>query len=91
MQFREVSREECLAFIKAYPRKLEFDCTGICEPPVGTYNDFAIAPEWPGSIVAKESRSWLGPGGAVDNASPGKFWKYYIRTDIPEPAEKAGE
>lgn len=77
-QFKEVSRDEYLAFIRTWPNKLEFDCTGICEPPLGSYNDFSGGKVWPESMVAKEVRDWMGPGGETDNSMPGKFWRYYV-------------
>jgi len=77
-KFNEVTRNEYLAHIRAWPNKLEFDCTGICEPPLGSYNDFTDGKVWPDSIVAKEIRDWIGPNGEVDKSLPGKFWRYYI-------------
>ena len=78
-KFKKVTREEYFAFIRDYPNKLVFDCTGICEPPMGSYNDFTDGKKWPESIVAKEMRDWMGPNGEIDNSNPGKFWCYYIR------------
>ena len=51
-----VSKQEFEDFIKAYPRKLERDVFGACEPPSVTYNDFELANRWPYSIVAN---TWL--------------------------------
>lgn len=51
MEYRDVTKEEFDEFLSAYPRPLEKDVTGICEPPVLSYNDFAKGP-WPDSIVA---------------------------------------
>ena len=76
--FKEVTRDEYLAFIKRWPNKLEFACTGICEPPLGSYNDFSDGKVWPESMVAKEVRDWMGPGGETDGSLPGKFWRYYV-------------
>ncbi len=50
---RRVTKEEFDAFIATYPRHLVRDVTGICEPPLMTFNDFTIAPKWPESVVAK--------------------------------------
>lgn len=47
-----VSKEEFESFVKNYPVKLEWDVTTICEPPLGTYNDFSEGKVWPGSVVA---------------------------------------
>jgi len=77
--FRQVDRDEYFTFIDRYPCKLSFDCTGIVEPPMGSYNDFSKGDIWPRSIVAKESRDWVGPNGETDNSCPGKFWRYYIK------------
>ena len=82
MDFKRVTMEEYISFIKAYPNKLEFDCTGICDPPLETYNDFNLAPSWPDSVVAKCNREFRGPNHEINDEIPGKFWEYYIRTDI---------
>lgn len=77
-KFKGVSREEYLEFIASWPNKLWFDCTGVCEPPLGSYNDFSGGKVWPDSIVAKEVRCWMSDNGVIDNALPGKFWRYYV-------------
>ena len=51
--FKKVTKVEFYAFIKEYPIKLEYDVTGICEPPLGTFNDFRSGKMWPESVVAK--------------------------------------
>ena len=51
-KMRPVSKEEFEAFLAAYPRPLERDVFGACEPPAVSYNDFERAPMWPDSIVA---------------------------------------
>lgn len=48
----DVTEEAFRAFVKNYPRRLERDVYGACEPPLITYNDFELAPAWPESIVA---------------------------------------
>ena len=53
---KKVTKEEFEKFINDYPRKLECDCSGICEPPAVSYNDFELANRWPYSIVAS---TWL--------------------------------
>lgn len=78
MAWIKVTRERYLKFVKNYPKPLRFDCTNICEPPVGSYNDFSDGKVWPESIVAKEIQDWLGPNGERDTSNPGKFWKYLI-------------
>ena len=49
---KTVSKEEFDKFVKSYPNKLEWDVTGICEPPYGSYNDFSEGKIWPDSVVA---------------------------------------
>lgn len=51
--YKKVRIQEFKEFLKNYPRKLECDCCGICEPPSITYNDFELANRWPYSVVAK--------------------------------------
>ena len=50
--FRQVQKEEFDTFVGAYPGQLVWDVTAICEPPLGTYNDFKLG-VWPESVVAK--------------------------------------
>ena len=50
--FRQVQKGEFDAFVGAYPVRLEWDVAGMCEPPIGTYNDFQLG-AWPESVVAK--------------------------------------
>lgn len=52
-EFKAVSKLEFDAFLSSYPRKLERDVYGACEPPLVTWNDFDRAPYWPDSVVAK--------------------------------------
>lgn len=47
----DVTKEELMAYVKAYPRPLERDVNGVYEPPCITYNDFTLG-DWPASIVA---------------------------------------
>lgn len=49
---KQVNKEKFLEFIKNYPRPLNRDVFGACEPPAVSYNDFALANRWPYSIVA---------------------------------------
>lgn len=53
-EFKQVSEKEFLEFIKNYPNELVMDVTGICEPPMISYNDFKLG-DWPESMVA---RTW---------------------------------
>lgn len=90
MTFREVTSSEYLAFLAAYPEKLEFHCDNIVEPPVETMSDESLPAKWPANVVAKCVREWLGPDKEEqDHSMPGKFWRYYVRTDLPvkEPAK----
>lgn len=52
---KNVTKEEfeafIKAFIKAYPHPLRLDVAMMYEPPLLTYNDFALG-NWPESIVA---------------------------------------
>lgn len=50
--FKEVSETEFKDFIRHYPRKLERDVYGVCDPPLISYNDFELANRFPASIVA---------------------------------------
>ena len=47
-----VSKQEFVDFINSYPRPLERDVFGACDPPAVSYNDFELANRWPYSIVA---------------------------------------
>ena len=49
---KRVSKSEFVEFLKNYPRKLDRDVCGICDPPSITYNDFVLANRWPYSVVA---------------------------------------
>lgn len=51
-QFKQVSREEFLRFVKEYPRNLSGDVCGISEPALIAYYDFKAAKGWD-AIVAK--------------------------------------
>lgn len=48
----KVSEQEFIDFINNYPRPLDRDVYGVCDPPSITYNDFELANRWPYSIVA---------------------------------------
>ena len=50
---KQVSKAEFIEFLKNYPRKLDRDVCGICDPPLITYNDFVLANRWPHSVVAR--------------------------------------
>lgn len=48
---KKVDKNAFNSFINNYPKKLERDVYGVCEPPLITYNDFSKG-DWPESIVA---------------------------------------
>lgn len=50
-QCKQVTKQEFDEFIASYPRHLERDVCGICEPPAVSYNDCEIG-WWSRSIVA---------------------------------------
>ena len=51
--YKRVSKKELQEFLNKYPRKLDVNVTGICDPPLLTYNDFELANRWPYSVVAR--------------------------------------
>lgn len=51
-RFKQVSESEFNEFVKSYPSKLDWDVTGICDPPLGSHNDFSLG-NWPESMVTK--------------------------------------
>lgn len=40
---KRVSKQEFIEFLENYPRKLERDVYGVCDPPAISYNDFELA------------------------------------------------
>ena len=55
-----VTKDEFYKFVNSYPTKLDFDTTGICDPPLSSYNDFTRG-VWPYSMVAKIHRNDMLP------------------------------
>lgn len=53
MNFKKVTKEQFDLFVQIYPEKLDYHVTHICEPPLGSYNDFSVGKKWPDSMVAK--------------------------------------
>lgn len=51
MTYREVTEAELRSFIKAYPRKLQFDINGVFQPPLAGFYDFSIG-VGPAALVA---------------------------------------
>ena len=76
VNFNSGSADEFKKFLDSYPRKLERNIFGACEPPLVTYNDFERAPYWPDSVVA----SCDGGGGG-----------YRIISDIDAPVPDNGK
>lgn len=50
-QHKQVTKQEFDEFIASYPRHLERDVCGICDPPAVSYNDWEIG-WWSRSVVA---------------------------------------
>ena len=50
-QYKQVTKQEFDEFIASYPRHLERDVCGICDPPAVSYNDWEIG-WWSRSVVA---------------------------------------
>lgn len=73
MKFKSVTQAEFQEFVKTYPRNLVFDVAGMYEPPLVTFSDFTVAPEWPGSVVARYRLAWYEPAG-----------NYEVREDLPQ-------
>ena len=75
-KWKQVTKEDFYNFIDSYPTKLDFDTTGICDPPLSSYNDFTRG-NWPDSMVAKVYRNDMLP----------KEWnagenEYYLLTEL---------
>ena len=75
-KWKQVTKEDFYNFIDSHPTKLGFDTTGICEPPISSYNDFSRG-NWPDSMVAKVYRNDMLP----------KEWnagenEYYLLTEL---------
>ena len=72
-EFIQVSKEEFEEFVNSYPNKLDWNVTGICEPPMGSHNDFSDGAVWPDSMVTKV---FIMDGSAYYG---GKHSEYYIK------------
>lgn len=88
MTWINVSKQQFDAFVKAYPRPLTSDLSGICEPPQRTFYDFSTNGSDCMNAVACEVRDWLSLDGEIDNTNHGKFWTYAIQ-DNPRNADIA--
>lgn len=78
MTWISVSKQQFDAFVKAYPRHLESDVCGICEPIQRTLYDFSGQGS---AYVAREIRYWLGPDGEIDDIDHRRFWTYKIQVN----------
>ena len=76
--WRRVTKDEFYEFVNSYPKKLDFDTTGICDPPLSSYNDFTRG-VWPDSMVAKIHRNDMLP----DEWNVGEN-EYYLLKDLME-------
>lgn len=76
MEYKQVTKEEYLNALSNYPNKLEWDVTGICEPPMGSHNDFSEGKAWPESMVGKVK---LYDGSEYHSF---KQPEYYLREDL---------
>ena len=54
--WKRVTKDEFYEFVNSYPTELDFDTTGICDPPLSSYNDFTRG-VWPDSMAAKIHRN----------------------------------
>lgn len=79
---KQVSKEEFEEFLKNYPRPLDCDVFGACDPPAVSYNDFELANRWPYSIVASTFAYSDKPGDYY--YVPEERRKYFIVTNYEE-------
>ncbi len=56
---KSVTREEMTTFVNNFPYPLTFDRCCISDPPLCSWNDFALG-NWPMSVVAKYHPEWSG-------------------------------
>lgn len=73
--WKRVTKDEFYEFVNSYPTKLDFDTTGIYDPPLSSYNDFTRG-VWPYSMVAKIHRNDMLP----DEWNAGEN-EYYLLKD----------
>lgn len=74
--FKQVTETEFKEFLDSYPNKLEFNVSRMCEPPMGSHNDFTDGKVWPESMVTKVI---LTNGEAYYNHEPNT---YYVKEDV---------
>ncbi len=73
MTWKTVSKSEFNDFLIRYGEKLERDVTGICEPPMLSYNDFSGGKIWPESMVAKVILNTAMKGHPAYNGEPDEY------------------
>jgi hypothetical protein len=86
MEFTKVTKEEFEQFLKLYPNSLNRDITGICEPPLMSYNDFTYGHFWPESMVAKCILNEDMKGHPAYQGEPND---YYINREAPQELKEA--
>lgn len=74
---RKVSKEEFNKFINDSKHPLLEDVTGVCTPPLKSYNDFSNDKKWPESMVAYIVLNEQMEGNPSYNGEPND---YYIDT-----------
>lgn len=78
--FKQVSEQDFREFI-SHIEELVRDVTGICDPPLVTYNDFSDGKKWPESIMAKYHDSECYP----KDSGSAYTWeenKYFIKENV---------
>lgn len=80
-KFKKVSRDEYLDFVSGYGKKLAFNVSSICEPPMGQHHDFSDGKQYPDSLVAYEVRMWMDENGKQDHSYASPLWEYYVLND----------
>jgi hypothetical protein len=79
---KRTTKEEFMKYLKNYPRRLERDVFGACEPPSVTYNDFELADKYPYSVVANTFLYDDTPGGYY--YKPEEDRSYYVMVNYEE-------
>jgi hypothetical protein len=77
---KEQLRDWLIRYKEKYQHKLVFDVYAAGEPPLATFNDFELAPQWPESIVAQYLVGDL--EGTESYYGPAKGFK--VRSDLLE-------
>lgn len=74
MKWKQVSKAELEAFVAGYPHALDVNVTGICEPPMRSWNDFSEGKVWPESMVAREFLEESMSGHPAYTGGKNTFW-----------------